>query len=57
MLLERVVELAPPGTTRLELLTGAGSLRNQRLYKKAGFRLRGEAGPGVVRMSRPHGPR
>jgi len=55
MLLERVVALAPPGTTQLELFTGAGSLRNQRLYRKAGFRVRGEAGPGVVRMSKPHG--
>jgi tRNA (guanine37-N1)-methyltransferase len=53
LLLERIEAVAPPGTTRLELLTGAGSLRNQRMYKKAGFRPRGEAGPGVVRMSKP----
>jgi len=53
LLLGRIEELAPAGTTRLELLTGAGSLRNQRIYKRAGFRQRGEAGPGVVRMSKP----
>jgi tRNA (guanine37-N1)-methyltransferase len=52
MLLTRIVRLAPPGTTDLELFTGAGSLRNQRMYKKAGFRLRGEIEPGVVRMTR-----
>jgi tRNA (guanine37-N1)-methyltransferase len=55
LLLERIEALAPPGTTRLELLTGGGSIRNHRIYKKAGFRLRGEAGPGVVRMSKPLG--
>jgi tRNA (guanine37-N1)-methyltransferase len=51
-LLERIVDLAPPGTTELELFTGAGSTRNQRMYKKAGFRLRGEVRPGVVRLTR-----
>ena len=32
----------PPAATSYALFTGAGSLRNQRMYKKAGYRLRGE---------------
>ncbi len=51
-LLERIVALAPGGTTELSLFTGAGSTRNQRIYKRAGFRLRGEVEPGVVRLTR-----
>ncbi len=36
---------APPaGATTYALVTGAGSTRNQRMYKKAGYRLRGEVG-------------
>jgi tRNA (guanine37-N1)-methyltransferase len=38
--------------TGFELFTGAGSLRNQRMYKKAGYRMRGEIRPGVVRMTK-----
>jgi tRNA (guanine37-N1)-methyltransferase len=53
MLLERIEEHAPTGTKSLELFTGAGSTRNQRMYKKAGFRSRGEIRPGVVRMTKP----
>jgi tRNA (guanine37-N1)-methyltransferase len=52
MLLGRIEALAPPGTTELELLTGAGSLRNQRIYKRAGYRMRGEVRPGVVRLTK-----
>jgi tRNA (guanine37-N1)-methyltransferase len=52
MLLARIESLAPPAATSYELFTGAGSLRNQRLYKKAGYRLRGEIAPGVVRLSK-----
>jgi tRNA (guanine37-N1)-methyltransferase len=51
-LLERIEAAAPAGATTYSLFTGAGSLRNQRLYKKAGYRLRGEAEPGVVRMTK-----
>jgi len=53
MLLARIEREAPPGTNRMELFTGAGSLRNQKMYKRAGFRLRGEVRPGVVRMTKP----
>lgn len=52
MLLERIEARAPEEATVLELFTGAGSLRNQRIYKKAGYRLRGEVEPGVVRMTK-----
>ena len=56
VLLERIEAAAPPGATSYELFTGAGSLRNQRMYKKAGYRLRGEVEPGVVRLTkRPPG--
>jgi tRNA (guanine37-N1)-methyltransferase len=51
-LLERIEAAAPPGVTTYSLFTGAGSLRNQRIYKKAGYRLRGEVEPGVVRMTK-----
>ncbi len=51
-LLARIEEEAPPGVTSYELVTGAGSVRNQRMYKRAGYRLRGEVEPGVVRMTR-----
>jgi tRNA (guanine37-N1)-methyltransferase len=51
-LLERIEAAAPAGATTYSLFTGAGSLRNQRIYKKAGYRLRGEAEPGVVRMTK-----
>jgi tRNA (guanine37-N1)-methyltransferase len=52
MLLERIEALAPPAATSYELFTGAGSLRNQRMYKKAGYRLRGEIQPGVVLLTK-----
>jgi tRNA (guanine37-N1)-methyltransferase len=52
-LLGRIEAMAPPGATSYALFTGAGSARNQRIYKKAGYRPRGEGGPGVVRMSKP----
>jgi tRNA (guanine37-N1)-methyltransferase len=51
-LLERIEALAPAGATAYALFTGAGSARNQRMYKKAGYRLRGEIEPGVVRMTK-----
>jgi len=52
LLLERIEEEAPADVTSYELFTGAGSLRNQRMYKKAGYRLAGELEPGVVRMTK-----
>ena len=51
-LLARIEEEAPADVTAYELFTGAGSLRNQRMYKKAGYRLVGELEPGVVRMTK-----
>ncbi|ABL82758.1 MULTISPECIES: tRNA (guanosine(37)-N1)-methyltransferase TrmD [unclassified Nocardioides] len=51
-LLTRIEALAPPEATTYALFTGAGSARNQRMYKKAGYRLRGEVEPGVVRMTK-----
>ncbi|MFL6060138.1 MAG: tRNA (guanosine(37)-N1)-methyltransferase TrmD [Marmoricola sp.] len=51
-LLERAEAMAPAGVTTYELFTGAGSARNQRMYRKAGYRLVGEVEPGVVRMTK-----
>ncbi len=46
-------QAAPAEATAYELFTGAGSARNQRMYRKAGYRLAGELEPGVVRMTKP----
>jgi tRNA (guanine37-N1)-methyltransferase len=51
-LLERIEERAPDSAAGFELFTGSGSLRNQRMYKKAGYRLRGEIEPGVVALTK-----
>ena len=51
-MLQQIEDAAPAGVTTFELFTGAGSRRNQRLYKKAGYRLRGEIEPGVVRLTK-----
>ena len=51
-LLARIERLAPPGAVAFELFTGAGSRDNQRMYKKAGYRMRGEVEPGVVLFSK-----
>ncbi|GAA1163642.1 tRNA (guanosine(37)-N1)-methyltransferase TrmD [Nocardioides aquiterrae] len=56
-LLRRMEELAPEAATSYALFTGAGSARNQRMYKKAGYRLRGEEFPGAVRMEKRISPR
>ena len=56
MLLERIQQAAPSGATSYELFTGAGSLRNQKMYKRAGYRLAGQPRPGVVRMTRRRAP-
>jgi tRNA (guanine37-N1)-methyltransferase len=56
-LLERIEAMAPDPAVGFELFTGAGSARNQKLYRKAGYRLRGEIEPGVVLLTkrRPRG--
>ena len=53
-LLELVEDLAPADVTTYVLFTGAGSVDNQRMYKKAGFRLRPDrkAPPGAVVMTK-----
>ena len=52
-LLERIEALAPERATTYTLFTGAGSVRNQRLYKKAGYRLLGESPfPGAVGLAK-----
>ncbi len=52
-LLARIEAMAPSAATSYALFTGTGSARNQRMYKKAGYRLRGEVEPGVVRLTKP----
>ncbi|GGR72906.1 tRNA (guanine37-N1)-methyltransferase [Nocardioides luteus] len=55
-LLEHIQAVAPAGTRSYRLFTGARSERNQKLYKKAGFRLRRdlEAPPGAVILTKTH---
>ncbi|MEJ7833772.1 MAG: GNAT family N-acetyltransferase [Nocardioides sp.] len=57
LLLEAAEAAAPAGATSYQLFTGAGSLRNQRMYKRAGYRLRGDRAPGVVQLTKPRPPR
>jgi tRNA (guanine37-N1)-methyltransferase len=52
LLLSSIEEAAPGEATDLELCTGTGSVRNQRMYRKAGYRPRGEVRPGVLRMTK-----
>ena len=52
LLLERIEEAAPAEATSYELFTGARSIRNQRMYRRAGYRSRGEVRPGEVRMTK-----
>ncbi len=52
-LLAEIERAAPDDVTTYSLFTGAGSLRNQRMYKRAGYRLRGELEPGVVVLTKP----
>ncbi|MCE1178812.1 MAG: tRNA (guanosine(37)-N1)-methyltransferase TrmD [Micrococcales bacterium] len=50
-LLERIEALAPPEATGFHLVTGALSERNQRLYRKAGYRrLPSAEVPGTVEL-------
>jgi tRNA (guanine37-N1)-methyltransferase len=51
-LLARIEAAAPPDVTAYALFTGAGSLRNQRMYKKAGYRLGGPAPTGAVALTK-----
>ena len=52
-------ELAPEEVETYVLFTGQGSMDNQRMYKKAGFRLRPDrkAPPGAVVMTKKAGQR
>ena len=54
VLLQAIEDAAPPEVTGFVLFTGAGSERNIRMYKKAGYRLRGpeEGVPGAVRLTK-----
>ena len=53
-LLTAIEQAAPPDVTGYVLFTGAGSARNIRMYKKAGYRLLGEDPdvPGAVRLTK-----
>ena len=56
-LLTLIEEAAPAEVTSYQLFTGAGSVDNIRMYKKAGYRLRGAApgAEGAVIMTKPRG--
>jgi tRNA (guanine37-N1)-methyltransferase len=49
-LLAEIEALASDEAASYVLFTGAGSTRNQRMYKKAGYRTTGPAVEGVVTM-------
>jgi tRNA (guanine37-N1)-methyltransferase len=53
-LLEHIQAVAPAAATSYVLFTGVASAANQRMYKKAGFRLRAdlEAPPGAVILTK-----
>jgi tRNA (guanine37-N1)-methyltransferase len=53
LLLGAIEAAAPIDVASYTLFTGAGSTRNQRMYRKAGYRHCGEVEPGVVRMTKP----
>lgn len=55
ILLEHIQAVAPAEVTSYVLFTGAGSARNQRMYRKAGFRLRTDlpAPPHAVVLTKP----
>ncbi|MFE7227522.1 tRNA (guanosine(37)-N1)-methyltransferase TrmD [Nocardioides sp. NPDC057577] len=58
-LLDHIQAVAPAGAKTHQLFTGAKSERNQKIYKKAGFRLRRdlEAPSGAVIMTKTHATR
>jgi tRNA (guanine37-N1)-methyltransferase len=51
-LLAEIEGSAPEGTSGFEVMTGAGSTGTRRFYKRAGYRLRRETEPGVVRLTK-----
>ncbi len=51
-MLAEIEAAAPPGVTSYSLFTGASSTDNIRMYKKAGYRLRGDGPPGAVVLTR-----
>jgi tRNA (guanine37-N1)-methyltransferase len=53
VLLEHAEALAPPGVMTYTLFTGAGSARNLKMYRKAGYRPGPAADPGTVRLTKP----
>ena len=55
LLLEAIEAAAPDQATTYSLFTGAGSIDNQRFYRRAGYRMRGEDPdvPGAVRLTKP----
>ncbi|MGB0098851.1 MAG: GNAT family N-acetyltransferase [Nocardioides sp.] len=57
-LLEQIEALAPETATTYALFTGAGSARNLRMYKKAGYRLRSDLPPfaGAVLLTKRRRP-
>ncbi len=57
-LLEHIQEAAPAAATSYVLFTGAGSERNLKMYRKAGYRLRSDLStpPGAVVLSKPRRP-
>jgi tRNA (guanine37-N1)-methyltransferase len=56
-LLDHIQAVAPAEATSYVLFTGARSTDNQRMYKRAGFRLRRDlpAPPGAVLLTKPRG--
>ncbi len=55
VLLEQIEGLAPAQTKVFELFTGAGSVRNQKMYRKAGYRQVGGPVDGAVRLTKRRG--
>ncbi|MDP2775817.1 MAG: GNAT family N-acetyltransferase [Nocardioides sp.] len=55
LLLEHIQAVAPAAATSYHLFTGAGSIDNVRMYKRAGFRLRPDlsAPPLAVVLTKP----
>ncbi|WP_426244014.1 tRNA (guanosine(37)-N1)-methyltransferase TrmD [Nocardioides sp. LHG3406-4] len=52
-MLAEIEAAAPPSVTSYSLFTGASSHDNIRMYKKAGYRIRGDGPPGAVVLTRP----
>ncbi|MCW2752682.1 MAG: trmD [Marmoricola sp.] len=55
VLLEQIESRAPAEATVFELFTGVGSARNQRMYRKAGYRQHGGSTDGAVRLTKRRG--